>query len=316
MIPLTEENYIQCIGNFQTNTWPFVPEDKKEQIMQFIVDYMANQMGLPSICKVKIKEFHDGAKKGEFDHKSKELGIERELAVNCLKPPYRKGEISFSNLLAHKEVFEILMHEFCHAIQEYAKEHPEQFCNFKYYHLLHLNHEHCQNIKLNAYFLPVDKNIQSMLLYAIQPVERDACIFADRVSREFNDKMHDLFPDDLAFHEHDSFSAFQESMDNAKRRFKTTTPFEDINDIIRHINGVDTLNPLNEIMYQAVIDTQTKSFKQQLAEFFSTIVKNQNGDNQQYDIQNELNADNNHALNNIFESEECEQDYDFGRDNN
>ena len=271
MVTFTKENYYEQIKKFKMETWRSLSLSEKEKLMQWIVDYKAAQFGLPSLCTVKIKNIKDGAHGGKFFHKTHELYIEKRLAEELLKPPYNKKH---SNVLANKETFEVLMHEFCHALQQYVIEHPELYGEHEYYQLLVMNREDKQNNKLFAYFSlycgdDPEKRELSSLLYTLQLSERDAMKFADDESKDFNVIMHTFFPDDPAFHFHDSFSQFYKRVEEAKDEFNTNHPFEDIDDIIRNINGVPTLNPLNKIMCQAVIKTQSKSFGERLIESLS-----------------------------------------------
>ena len=70
--------------------------------------------------------------------------------------------------------------------------------------------------------------------------------------------MHSLFQDDLSFVEHDRFSDFWFNIEIAMDTFHTQTPFEDGDDIIRHINGVEPTKPLNQKMWEVVQQTQLK----------------------------------------------------------
>lgn len=256
--------YFGHLKNMQIDNWRRLSLAQKEETLQYIVDYKAHQLGLPSICKVVIRNLNDSSKKGIFNKKTDELIINSKLAIDCLSTPYRTID---NHVLANKDVFEVLMHEFEHALQKHAIEiisnHGFDMSVFK------LNYHDGNDSKLHSLFCVNKSDIElSTLLYKLQPVERDAFMFAKKECESFNQNMHNLFPNDLAFEYNDDFSMFEDSIDEAINKFQTQTPFEDIDDIIRHINGIEPLKPLNQKMWEAVQKTQTKSLMQQLSERF------------------------------------------------
>jgi hypothetical protein len=262
----TNENYIEQIKKFQINVWSELMLEDKEKLMQWIVDYKAAQFGYPSLCNVSIRSLNDPSKKGLFVSKTGDLIIEKDLAVNGLKPPYRKNGLELKNVLSNKETFETLMHELRHAIQEYERQSALRDGFTSYSLLMCLNHEYGQNSHINAYFKATEKDSRSVVLYMIQPTERDAFLFADKECREFNELMHSLFPSDEAFSMHDTFSAFNDAIQDAMILFETSEPFEDIDKILKSINGLPIDMPLNNLMYDAVQETQKKSWPQRIKE--------------------------------------------------
>lgn len=288
-LEFTEINYIEQIKKFQIDRWRMLSLKEKEDVMQWIVDYKANEFGLPSICNIKIIELNGGRQNGEFVHKTHAINIEKELAVDLLKPPYHQKE-KIVHQLANKEIFEILMHEFAHAMQQYVVENPKIYENDEFYQKLMLNRDLGQNSDLKAYFtLSSEKNFRKQqicsLLYRLQFSERQAFEFADQECKKFNETMKLLFPEDLAFAYHDSFSQFSKSIEEAKYEFNTDTPYEDIDDIIRVINYLEPLKPLNQEMWQAVIETQQQEKENVLKKLLGRFTAEKDNETEIEDLQ-------------------------------
>ena len=123
--------------------------------------------------------------------------------------------------------------------------------------MLNYNRENGQSKDIQSVFTVCDNDL-STLLYHIQPSERDAFLFTQAICEEFRLLMNQLYPNDLAFQYPDDFSQFNESVELSKLKFHTQTPFEDVDDIIRHINGVEPTKPLNQKMWEVVQQTQLK----------------------------------------------------------
>ena len=255
MEKLIKDN-LQLFENFQNNNWNSIVDVKHmEQILQEVVDKIANHIGLKETpCEIKIKSMKNPTSKGLFNPKTKTIYLESDLFIKKLKPPYYRNGIPLTNSLSNKECFETLIHEFCHACQHY---YIKNNC-FDSDNVILLNREPSLNKDYYSYFSIVPNNKSSILLYSIQPAERDAFLFADDICREFNNQMHSLFQDDLSFVEHDRFSDFWFNIEIAMDTFHTQTPFEDVDDIIRHINGVEPKKPLNQEMWEVVQQTQSK----------------------------------------------------------
>ena len=252
---------------FQKEIW-----DKKTNVqdlqdaLQNIVNAWMSVCDMPmDACQVEIIQFHDDSKKGEFSHRDNKLYLEYEMVINKLGIPYYSDGVPWSNPLSNKETIETLAHEFRHAMQNYFRTHSEQCFDKEYIENVMLNTESQQNSWVNAYFH--NKGEVSALLYHLQFVERDAFLFADNFCRKFNEMMRVRYPEDLSFCMHDNFSNFQENVDNAKKVFRTTTPFRDIDDIVRKINHVKPHNALNTRMLVAVARSQLKGWKQRQQEW-------------------------------------------------
>ena len=258
MEKLIKDN-LPLFQTFTNKLWnDFTNVDDIEKTLQSIINKIAESFNFPDVsCQIKIKSFKDPKTKGLFDSKTKTLFLEHDLFVKKLKSPYYYNDRPIINTLANKECFEVLMHEFCHALQDYYTE--QQL--FDKQNILILNKERSQNKEYYAYFNINVKNPKSALLYILQPLERDAFLFADDLSNKFNNVMRVLFPHDLSFSQHDRFSDFWFNTKLAEKVFNTQTPFDDIDDIIRHINGIEPLKPLNEEMWKAVQDSQKKELK-------------------------------------------------------
>lgn len=253
---------------FQSNNWERASTDTIKKNFQEMINELSRIYGASvPLCNVEIVKSNLGHFKGEYVHESHTLRLEHNLVVDKLKPPYYINGTAMHSPLTNKDAFETFIHEFRHAIQQYEKQttyikEPNDFTK-----LLLLNDEHKQNTKIKAYFK--GGNMLADALYFIQPSERDAFLFASQMCQQFNGIMHSVFPEDLAFVVNDDFSNFQENVKAASQFFHTSTPFEDIDDILRHINGIEPLKPLNQEMWEAVQKTQSKSLKQQVMERFS-----------------------------------------------
>ena len=261
--------YLEYLKNMQIDNWKQLSLAQKEKTLQYIVDYNANLLGLPSICHVRIANMKDDSKKGMFDKTTDILTINRKLAVDCLKPPYRKNKDD--HILATKDIYETLMHEFEHALQKHAiniiKQYGYDMSVFE------LNYNNGNHTSVNSTFIINRKNkdaeFLSSLLYHIQPIERDAFAYANKKCVEFNNDMRELFPQDLSFAYSYPFSSFDTSVKMASVQFQTETLFEDIDDIIRVINGIEPNKEINQTMYDAVIKTQSKDFVQKIIDKFN-----------------------------------------------
>ena len=293
----TEENLLEYLKRFQIDAWKSLSIKEKEYTMQWIVDYMAAQIGLPSLCNVKIEELDNTVESGFFEHNTHNLYIEKELAEDCLKPPYHtKRTPDRNHILATKEIIETLMHEFRHAYQQYVYEHANEIEATKYWFMVCLNREHEENNLYKSYFqLNTDKGPiyleSSFLLYSIQPQERDAYLFSCKASESINNKIHELFPEDESFDRHYSFCKFEDRVEDAKRLFQTDTPFEDIDDIICYINGIEPSKPLNQIMWKAVQETQKQGQTHEKENLVNKIFNKFKNNNHCLSDINELNRD-------------------------
>ena len=263
----TKENYKKQLAKFRMNDWRHMPLNKKEKLLQWIVDYKASEFGLPPLCHVEITELSGGGNGGLYNHSTGILSIEKELAEDCLTPPYHDRSEQRYAPLASKEVFEILMHEFRHAYQHYIIDHPEIYENTEYYKVIYLNENPKCNSVLRTYFQTKDtrdkdKGEISSLLYMLQPVERDAFLFAEKESFKFNEEMANMFPNDLEFSMHYPSVSIDTQIQRACLIFRTKTPKEDIDNILRYIHGFPVEKPLNKNMYQAIKSTQRKTLKE------------------------------------------------------
>ena len=237
--------------------------------LQTIVSAWSKAYGLPeNFCTVEITFLHDESKKGEFNYDKNKLFLEYELVVNKLGIPYYSNGYPWSNPLSNKETIETLAHEFRHAMQQYYRTHPEACSDKDFLQKIIMNTEQQQNPQINAYF--TNKGGESSLLYHLQFVERDAFTFASEFCSKFNDFMQARYPDDPSFCMQDDFSNFPESVEAAKKAFRTETPYADMDDIHRKINNINTFAPLNKKMFKAVKISQKKTIVQQLQELTKT----------------------------------------------
>lgn len=266
MNSFTKENYMNKLKDFQPERWDSLSKYQKEKLLQWIVDYEAKQLGLNSICVVKIDQIKGNTKSGEFDPKNKQITIEEDLALNGLKPPYHIPKIQNKNLTREYDTYGTLMHEFRHAFQLYVKQHPKQFNDKEYFKIIMYN-TNDNNNSIYSYFdvnmKNIETNLTSNVLYRIQPIERDAFMFQERKLRTFAKDMHILFPEQYPDW-YSSKKEFERAVENAKSRYQTETPFKDIDNIIKTMNGESITCVLNEQIIQDIKETQQKPIIQQI----------------------------------------------------
>ena len=213
----------------------------------------------PSFCTIEICKLNSPTKKGEFDPNTNRLLLEYELFVNKLKIPYySQSGAPIEHYVSNKECLDVFLHEYRHAMQHYERTHETNKHFISDAALL--NFEHNQNKNLNAYFRMTQSRV-SDILYHLQPAERDAFIYAQSTLNDLVNEMAKLYSEDLTFKNYSSTSQFDINVKISCDVFNTQTPFEDIDDIIRHINGIEPSKPLNEEMWQAVQDSQKKEPK-------------------------------------------------------
>lgn len=261
VLGFTRDNYLKQISKFNSQSWFTLNESEKEPLLQWLVDYKAHQLGLPSLCQVKLSDFKDGKVRGKFDRKTHILHMSNDLVIKSITPSVGVGAMRH-NPLSHKETYETLMHEFWHAVQQYVIENPGKY-TVEHADMLLMNIENSTNKKLRNQFI-VTRNKDailsnsSYLLYAIQPVERYAFMYAENETKLFNDDMHMMYPNDLAFIRYYPFSNFEKIINDAKITFNTQTPFDDVDNVIRYINGEIQKSNVNQLMLQVVEKTQKK----------------------------------------------------------
>lgn len=264
----TKDNYQSKLKLFHQDVWDNLTIKEKEDLLQWVVDYEAFLLGWPSICSVKIEKLSGGTKIGEYDSKNNIIKIEKELAIDGLKPPYHMNNIKNYHLTRELETYGALMHEFRHAIQNYIKRHPSR--NEKYRQLMIYNSDNANAKNLKMYFninvKSQAKKDASIILYKIQPSERDAFMYRDKKMDEFLKEIHELFPEKYpswSFNDSD----FQQSVKEAKIRYETESPFEDIDNIIKVLNGESLELSLNEQMINDIYLTQQKTLLEKIETF-------------------------------------------------
>lgn len=257
---------------FQTDEWNRASAQRIQNNFQEIANCLSYMLGMKKpLCEVQIVKENSKRFKGRYVHETHILQIEHKIAVDKLKPPYYDKGVPISSPLSHKDAFEVFIHEFRHAIQEYEKEFVHPYTPSERTKLLWYNDEHMQNTEVNMYFCGGDKYADA--LHCIQPVERDAYMFAATLCQQFNDVMHKAYPDDLAFIMHEDYSNFTENVEKATILFNTQMPFEAIDDVLRSLNGDIPLNTLNTIMLEKVLETQSKTKMRQISERSSQAIK-------------------------------------------
>lgn len=253
---------------FQSNVWNEMRSKKElEACLQKIVDAWCRECGMPTnYCQIKVGYLHNVSIKGEFRPKTNTIWIEQEMVVNKLTAPYYQNRTPISTPLSNKETMEVLAHEFRHVMQHYYLSNPDKCTDKNYLMNMWLNTEHMQNEKMYAYFQPKTKPVTAATLYHLQFKERDAFEYADAVCREFNTVMQQRFPNDLSFYIHDTFSNYFELLDGASTALDAHNPILAVDDMIRHINGLPTVEQLNETIVQTVEQFYVKSRRQQKKE--------------------------------------------------
>lgn len=244
---------------FETSCWNSTKDVKTiENTLSKLASEIYCEYGITSnIPNIQITRQNNRMNKGSFIVNTNTIRLSYDLFVNKLKPPYYYKQKPISNILNNKECFETFIHELRHSLQARKFDiDVSKDVEFNW-EMLNYNRENGQNKDIQSVFTVCDNDL-SPLLYHIQPSERDAFLFAQAICEEFRLLMNQLYPNDLAFQYPDDFSQFNESVELSKLKFHTQTPFEDVDDIIRHINGVEPTKPLNQKMWEVVQQTQLK----------------------------------------------------------
>lgn len=253
---------IELFTIFKTEEWDRCQDPNIiAKTFQLIADLLVQKYygtDIPNLCTVKVQKLHSPSKKGEFDPETNTLYIEHELSVNKLRVPYYYNGNPVTNYTSNIDSMEVFLHELRHAMQHYERTH--QISNPQVPIITAINYESGQNEFHYAYFSITNSPAHDTLYY-IQPTERDAFLFAEQTVDDFINAMNQKYPEDLAFRKYKKYSPFQDAINNAIIYFDTQTPFEDIDNIVRHINGIEPSKPLNKEMWQAVQDSQKKEPK-------------------------------------------------------
>lgn len=263
MLDFSKENYEIQLKKFHYDVWDKLLKTEKEKLLQWMIDYEAKQLGLPSLCKVRIGTLNGGGEKGRFNENKNLITIEKELAIDGLMPPFHERKKQHVCLDRNRETFKVLMHEFRHSVQLYVKSHPEKYQSSNFFKILRYNTEKGQHKSFNSYFTINYSNKKTLfvsnILYTIQPSERDAIMFQDKKMKEFDNIMHKLFPEKYpVWNENDS--QLIGTVNDAIDRYQIDKPFEAIDTILMFLNGEDVEHELNEIMFRDVVETQQKPF--------------------------------------------------------
>jgi hypothetical protein len=243
---------------FLPEIWKDMSIDERQDTLQSIVNLFCKELGIDDIPKVWIDKFpKDSTRIAEHVPNARQILIRDDLVDG--------GNVKIKDdIVTHKwylqQVYFSLMHELRHAIQKYYVDNPSLCFNKKWLNLIESNRI-TNDPNTNSYF-SVKKNLNSVLkdramsLYALQPSEIDANLFAYEQLKIFVSEMHKRYPESWMYNDLRVILNINTQIETAKIRFRTETPIQDIGSILFLIDNKDVGQQINPYVCNAIHKTQ------------------------------------------------------------